>query len=242
MSEIRAAVESILDKARECQSLSRDCGVVETPLLKGVIDDLQHQLLHEVEEACESIIEKLDQQSAKQAEEARELAKVYYNDILTPNGQVLGHISVICELPAGCKVIRSYNRQNKVLFEDTALASKCKNYNDMLKAAEEKIQETISKGRLGITTKIPSEDHDDYLDSQYKKMIDGIELTEDEKLPSAFVEEVTKALVDKPAASEAKMPEKQEPRKKAKLAKKSKKAKAAKEDKKGKADEVDAAK
>ena len=76
------------------------------------------------------------------------------------------------------------------------------------KEIEEKVKKLISKGRLGLTTKLeaPVEDND-YLEEKYKKMIDSIELPDDEKLPESFIDAVNRA-----ASEPTKLEPKDEPK------------------------------
>lgn len=192
MEYIKKQVEDIITKIDECESLVRDQEVVQTKSLKCVIDDMQHQMFREFKEACISIQKYIEDAKAREAAIAAEEQKPIYFDIMQSSGAILPHIKDYVVV-GNDKIIRSYNKHNRVVFEDASLAPKCTNYNDLYKLAEEKIKEIISKGRLGLTTKFDTEAEDaDYLESEYKKMVDSVELPEDEKLPESFVDDVNR--------------------------------------------------
>lgn len=229
MEYIKKQIEEVIAKIDECESLVKDQERVQTKSLKCIIDDMQHQLFGEFKESCFRISKYIDDLKAKEAEIAAEEQKPIYFDILQQSGAILPHIKDYV-LIGKDKIIRSYNKNNKVVFEDAALAAKCTNYNDLYKLAEEKIKEIISKGRLGLTTKFDTEAEDaDYLESEYKKMVDSVELPEDEKLPESFVDNVNRVTsqLEKPSDASEKPAKKEQP-KKAKGKSKKNAAKAAK--------------
>ena len=207
MDYIKKQIEEVIAKIDECQSLVKDQEIVQTKSLKCVIDDMQHQLFGSLKETCMSIQKYIDETKAKEAAMLAEEQKPIYFDIMQQSGAILPHIKDYV-LVGKDKIIRSYNKHNKVVFEDAQLAAKCVDYNDMYRLAEEKIKKIISKGRLGLTTKFeaPVEDND-YLEEKYKKMIDSIQLPDDEKLPESFIDAVNRA-----ASEPTKLEPKDEPK------------------------------
>ena len=207
MDYIKKQIEDAIAKIDECQSLVKDQEIVQTKSLKCVIDDMQHQLFGSLKETCMSIQKYIDETKAKEAAMLAEEQKPIYFDIVQQSGYILPHIKDYV-LVGKDKIIRSYNKHNKVVFEDAQLAAKCVDYNDMYRLAEEKIKKIISKGRLGLTTKFEASVEDnDYLEEKYKKMIDSIQLPDDEKLPESFIDAVNRA-----ASEPTKLEPKDEPK------------------------------
>lgn len=252
MKIIRENIQKAIEKLSECESLTKDYEVVQTKSLKCIIDDLQHQTFCDLKEICLAIDKHITEVEEAEKKAAEEEAKPVYFDLVSKGGQVFSRVPEDWnnkEMFEGTKIIRSYNKHNKVVFEDKTLAHLCEDYNELYKKAEAHIKEIISKGRIGLTTKFNNDDRDE-LEEAYKKMVDKIELPSSEKLPDEFVESVNRVANNifadnekcaDEVASPAEMPASEEIAEKPKAAKKQVKTKSAKKSK-GKTDEAKATK